>query len=309
MSDIRRLLPQETKNALKLVLDVFMEFEAPDYSDEGVETFKKTGIEDNEYIANLDMYGAFEDEQLAGVIATRNQGSHIALFFIKGEYQKRGIGTALFKEVLSDSDADEITVNSSPYAKEIYHHLGFTDTDSEQEVDGIIFIPMVYRKSRFIIREMKSSDWEVVSSIYSQALIAGHSTFNTICPTYEEWNRAHSQDCRLVCQINGSVAGWAAISPTSSRQSYRGVVEVSIYIDQNYQGQGLGTALLKKLSDLCSEHGYWCLYSAIFSINKPSIYLHKKCGFREIGYRERIAKDRFGNWQNTTLMEKRLNIN
>lgn len=34
--------------------------------------------------------------------------------------------------------------------------------------------------------------------------------------------------------------------------------------------------------------------------------MHKKCGFREIGYRERIAKDRFGNWQNTTLMELRL---
>ena len=33
--------------------------------------------------------------------------------------------------------------------------------------------------------------------------------------------------------------------------------------------------------------------------------LHKKCGFREIGYREKIAKDRFGEWQNTTLMEYR----
>ena len=52
--------------------------------------------------------------------------------------------------------------------------------------------------------------------------------------------------------------------------------------------------------------GYWSLYSAIFSINAGSIALHKKCGFREIGYREKIAKDKFGIWQNTTLMELRM---
>lgn len=41
---------------------------------------------------------------------------------------------------------------------------------------------------------------------------------------------------------------------------------------------------------------------------EASIALHKKCGFREIGYREKIAKDKFGVWQNTTLMERRNNI-
>ncbi len=308
MTLVRRLLPEEIDSALKLVLDVFMQFEAPDYSEQGVNTFKRTGIEDKEYISKLNMYGAFEGTQLVGVIATRNKGSHIGLFFVKGEYHKRGIGKALFRAVLSDSVSDEITVNSSPYAKEIYHHLGFTDTDSEQEVEGIRFIPMVYKKRKFIIREMKASDWPEVSLIYGQALIKGNATFNTICPGYDEWDKAHSQDCRLVCEMDGTVVGWAAISPTSSRQAYRGVVEVSIYIDQMHQSQGLGTSLLEALIELCIKHGYWCLYSAIFSINKASISLHKKCGFREIGYREKIAKDKFGNWQNTTLMEKRLCI-
>ena len=81
---------------------------------------------------------------------------------------------------------------------------------------------------------------------------------------------------------------------------------VSIYIDNKYQGSGIGTKLLKKLCNESEKRGYWCLYVAIFSINRPSIELHKKCGFREIGYRERIAKDRFGKWQNTVLMERRL---
>ncbi len=52
--------------------------------------------------------------------------------------------------------------------------------------------------------------------------------------------------------------------------------------------------------------GIWRLYVAIFSINVASIKFHEICGFRKIGYRERIAKDKFGKWQNTTLMELRL---
>ena len=157
-----------------------------------------------------------------------------------------------------------------------------------------------------MIREMQKADWNRVSEIYQQALLEGKSTFNTVCPDYDEWDNNHIKDCRYVAEIDDMVVGWIAISPTSSREAYKGVVEVSIYIDNKYQGSGIGTKLLKKLCNESEKRGYWCLYVAIFSINRPSIELYKKCGFREIGYRERIAKDRFGKWQNTVLMERRL---
>ena len=157
-----------------------------------------------------------------------------------------------------------------------------------------------------MIREMQKADWNRVSEIYQQALLEGKSTFNTVCPDYDEWDNNHIKDCRYVAEIDNMVVGWIAISPTSSREAYKGVVEVSIYIDNKYQGSGIGTKLLKKLCNESEKRGYWYLYVAIFSINRPSIELHKKCGFREIGYRERIAKDRFGKWQNTVLMERRL---
>jgi GNAT superfamily N-acetyltransferase len=94
---------------------------------------------------SLDMYGYYSDEKLIGVIAIRNKGNHIALFFVDGKYHIQGIGRKLFSYVLENSSSDEITVNSSPYAKEVYHRLGFVDTDVEQTVDGIRFT-MVYRK-------------------------------------------------------------------------------------------------------------------------------------------------------------------
>lgn len=155
------------------------------------------------------------------------------------------------------------------------------------------------------IRDMKEADWPMVREIYNQALLEGKSTFQTECPDFSDWNRDHLPNCRYVITIHEKVVGWCAISATSSREVYRGVVEVSIYIDNFYRNRGLGKALLNYLCMESERNGYWCLYASIFSINIPSINLHKKCGFREIGYRENIAKDRFGQWQNTTLLERR----
>jgi phosphinothricin acetyltransferase len=155
------------------------------------------------------------------------------------------------------------------------------------------------------IRDMDSNDWEEVANIYCQGLLLGKSTFQTECPTYEEWDKSHIKECRYVL-INGDlVIGWAALSPTSARQIYKGVVEVSIYIDENYRGAGLGSMLLRHICDTSEEMGYYSLYASIFEVNKASYYMNLKNGFREVGFREKIAKDRFGNWQNTIIMERR----
>lgn len=137
---------KERAEALKLVLKTFMQYEAPDYSKEGVETFQNSVINNEDYLSNIVLYGAYAGDTIQGVIATRNQGSHIALFFVDGKYQGQGIGKKLFYSVLENSSSNEITVNSSPYAVEIYHHLGFIDTAQEQITDGMRYTPMKYIK-------------------------------------------------------------------------------------------------------------------------------------------------------------------
>jgi len=92
------------------------------------------------------MYGAYDSETLLGVIATRNKGNHIALFFVDGKHHRQGIGKTLFQIVLENSTAKEITVNSSPYAVEVYHRLGFVDIAPEETTNEIRYIPMVYSK-------------------------------------------------------------------------------------------------------------------------------------------------------------------
>lgn len=157
-----------------------------------------------------------------------------------------------------------------------------------------------------MIREMRKSDWERVSEIYRQGVEAGTATFNTECPAYDEWDGSHAKQCRLVYEENGKVMGWTALTPSSSVCAYRGCAEMSVYLDSDSRGKGVGPQLVNRLLKEAGKAGYWTVYSSIISINKSSLALHKKCGFREIGYMERIAKDRFGVWQNVTLMELRI---
>ncbi len=145
---VRKLHVWEYKKALKLVMEVFMEFEAPDYTTEGIQSFRST-LSDWHYIRSLCIYGALEEHQLVGIIATRNEGSHIALFFVRKAYQKKGIGRKLFLEILKNTSKEAITVNSSPYATEIYHHLGFTDRDLETVTNGIRYTPMIRYPERY----------------------------------------------------------------------------------------------------------------------------------------------------------------
>ena len=142
--NIRKLESFETESALDLVNKVFMEYEAPDYSEEGVEECNKS-MRDEEYLSKLCMYGAYANEKLIGVVATRSEGTHIALFFVDSDFQGKGVGRSLFQTVLADCNSNRITVNSSPYAVPIYKKLGFTETDTEQAVNGLRFTPMEYK--------------------------------------------------------------------------------------------------------------------------------------------------------------------
>ena len=139
--EIRIINKEKMKDALELVWQVFLEFEAPDYTDEGIKEFKKT-IDDNNWVNARVFYGAFDDNnKLLGVIATKDI-THIALFFVKGEYQKQGIGRSLYEKVKSLNKVGFFTVNSSPYVHEIYKHLGFVDIGKEQCINGLKFYPM-----------------------------------------------------------------------------------------------------------------------------------------------------------------------
>ena len=158
---------------------------------------------------------------------------------------------------------------------------------------------------RLSIRSMTPEDWPAVARIYQEGMDTNLATFQTECPSWDEWNAAHLQQCRLVAVVDDAVSGWAALSAYSSRSVYSGVAHLSIYIGQEARGVGAGKALLTALIAASEEAGFWTLQSGIMENNAASIALHNSCGFRLVGYREKIGQDRNGVWRNTLLMERR----
>ena len=155
-----------------------------------------------------------------------------------------------------------------------------------------------------MIRPAAQSDAARILEIYRLGVETRNATFETSVPAWEEWDARHHPFCRYVYVDGGRVIGWGAISPVSKRACYRGVAEISIYVDTAHLGKGIGARLMQVLIDETENHGIWTLYSSIFPENEASYKLHLSYGFREVGYRERIAQ-LDGKWRNTVILERR----
>ena len=156
---------------------------------------------------------------------------------------------------------------------------------------------------------MQSSHYEEVSVIFKQGIESGNATYETQSPSWQEWDKGHLPQVRFVALDQGQVIGWIALSPVSNRFVFRGVAELSIYIHDNFQGRGVGAQLMEAAIESSVAEGIWMLQSGIFPENVGSIALHKKFGFREVGYRERIGQmPKSGEWRDIVLLERRMKV-
>ena len=157
------------------------------------------------------------------------------------------------------------------------------------------------------ITPMSEAHWAAVREIYAQGIATRNATFETALPDWAEWDARHLSMCRLVALRGDEVVGWAALSAVSSREIYRGLAEVSVYVANSAQGKGIGSALLASLIAGSERHGIWTLQAGILAENDASIHLHEKAGFRIVGRREKIGR-LDGQWRDTVLMERRSTV-
>ena len=153
------------------------------------------------------------------------------------------------------------------------------------------------------IDQMASADWPDVRRIYEEGIATGLGTFETVAPSWNEWNAVRLPHSRLVAREQ-EVVGWAALSPVSKRPCYAGVAEVGIYVAATARGRGVGSALLGALIESAEAHGIWTLQGATIAENASSLALQARYGFRVVGRREQIAK-LAGIWRDTVLTERR----
>jgi L-amino acid N-acyltransferase YncA len=154
------------------------------------------------------------------------------------------------------------------------------------------------------IRQMQPSDWPSVERIYAEGIATGDATFETEPPTWDAFDAGRLPDHRIVAVEGGEVVGWAALSRTSPRTCYAGVVEHSVYVTTTARGRGIGRDLLEALLASADAAGLWTMQTSVFPENAASLALHERAGFRIVGRRERIARLN-GVWRDTILLERR----
>jgi phosphinothricin acetyltransferase len=157
------------------------------------------------------------------------------------------------------------------------------------------------------VERLRRNDWPAVEAIYEQGIATGAATFETETPAWEDWHADHLAAGRLVARRAGAVLGWVALAPVSDRDCYRGVAEVSVYVADGARGQGVGTLLLARALEEAEAAGIWTVQAGVFPENEPSLALHRRCGFRVVGVRERIGL-LGGEWKDVVLVERRSEV-
>jgi len=156
-------------------------------------------------------------------------------------------------------------------------------------------------------------DWPQVHGVLLEGIATGHATFDPEPPTWEVFDVRRLPEHRLVAlDDDRHVLGMTAVSPTSPRAAYAGVVEHSVFVAEAARGRGVGRLLLDALVASTEAAGVWTLQSGIFPENTASLALHAAAGFRVVGTRERVARmssgPLAGRWRDVVLVERRSTV-
>jgi L-amino acid N-acyltransferase YncA len=154
---------------------------------------------------------------------------------------------------------------------------------------------------------MRDDDAAAVLAIYQAGMDTGDASFDSLAPTWDQFSSSRRPDHRFVAVDGGEVLGWIAVSSTSTRPCYAGVVEHSVYIAPAARGRGVGSRLLAALIASTEAAGIWTIQSGVFPENAASLALHERYGFRVVGRRERVGQH-YGRWRDVILLERRSSL-
>jgi phosphinothricin acetyltransferase len=162
---------------------------------------------------------------------------------------------------------------------------------------------------QILLTPLTGEEWPLAARVYEAGIVGGNATFESQAPSWEEWSRTRGGYPALGAHGQaGELLGWAALGPISSRAVYRGVGEVSIYVDPAFSRRGLGRMLLEALIETSEGKGFWTLRAGIFPENTASIALHEHTGFELVGTSRRIGQMPDGRWRDVLLYERRSSI-
>ncbi|SHE34724.1 phosphinothricin acetyltransferase [Seinonella peptonophila] len=160
---------------------------------------------------------------------------------------------------------------------------------------------------RLHIREATKVDLASITTIYNQGIEEGNATLEVDLKTasdMDQWFSEHDQRYQvLVATLNKKICGWASLNRYSQRRAHEGIAVISIYIERDWRGKGLGGRILKELEWIAINHDFHKLVLYALPTNKRGYQLYKKNGFREVGVFQKHGRLN-GNFIDVIAMEK-----
>jgi len=166
------------------------------------------------------------------------------------------------------------------------------------------------RRSRadqdIVVRDARKSDLSALLEIYNDAVLTSPATFDLEPHTLAQRRRWFAEHGRLfplvVAEGHGRVLGYASLSEFRDKPGYSKSAEDSVYVHKDFQGKGVGKALLKEILARADNLGYHTVIAAIVPPNEASVRLHEGCGFVYVGNFKEVGF-KFSRWQDVAFYQ------
>jgi L-amino acid N-acyltransferase YncA len=157
------------------------------------------------------------------------------------------------------------------------------------------------------VRLAEVGDAEAIRVIYNTEVTTSTSTFDLVPRALEDqerWLAARSGAFAAIVAVDGdgTIVGFASLSPYKERAAYRTTVEDSVYVDPSRQGEGIGRVLLTRLVEIARTSGFHTVVARIEASGAASRALHARCGFEFVGIEREVGR-KFNRWLDVAVMQ------
>lgn len=159
------------------------------------------------------------------------------------------------------------------------------------------------------LRTIENRDISACVRIYNRYIMETTWSFEEV-PLTEDAFRSRVETIQrkypfYIAEENGSVIGYAYLSPYNERSAYRYTADLSIYLDWERRGEGIGAKLLQEIETAAKERQIHSILSLVTGENRASLVFHEKNGFIRIGKIE-DAGFKMGRWIDLILLQKKI---
>ena len=162
----------------------------------------------------------------------------------------------------------------------------------------------------FTVQRANKADLPAILAIYNQSIAGKQATANLApvsCEERQVWFDEHLNSAtrpiyivravgesetigvRGEAQTLSPIVAWGSFSDLYARPAYHISTEISIYLHQDYHGQGLGSLLTRWMLTQAPRLGIHNVVALIFAHNQPSLGLFRKLGFEQWGYMPKVC--------------------